>query len=73
MKLKLKKRIKLGKLSPGSLFLCHGTIALKSEYRTNGKPDAYILGSGEAFWGGCKTADELNNLEVIKIEVKGYD
>ena len=47
------KPIPLGKLEPGSLFRFNNTIALKTEYVTEKfATTAYIIGSGEMFWGG---------------------
>ena len=62
--------------APIGLFLHNGQLVLKTEYSTvhseNGRtvvsPDCYIVSSGEHFWGGTKTADERNNLEVTPIE-----
>ena len=60
--------VKLGNLKNGSLFIYKDTIALKSEYRTeNGACECHIVGSGEMFWGGTNTAEELNNLYVTPI------
>ena len=70
MKFKLKKFKKLKNILPGSLFLFNGTIGLKTEYRTKGKCDAYIVGSGEYFWGGTDNAIDRENLNVFEIELK---
>jgi hypothetical protein len=60
--------ITLEELPAGSLFSFNGTIALKSEYRTeNGAIEAFILGSGEMFWGGVTTAAEQTALLVTPI------
>lgn len=60
--------IKLDDLPAGELFQYKETIALKSEYRTeNGAVESYIVGSGEMFWGGTTTAQDLNNLLVIPL------
>ncbi len=60
--------VKLGNLEEGSLFIYEDTVALKSEYRSdNGACECFIVGSGEMFWGGAKTAEELNNLYVTPI------
>jgi hypothetical protein len=69
---KKSKRIRLINLPNGTMFTMKDcdTFALKSEYRTpKGACECYILNSGEMFWGGCKTADELNNLLVIPVEI----
>ena len=70
MKLKLGKSVKLTDLDSGSLFLFGDTIALKTEYRTNGQSDAYIVGSGEYFWGGAKSVQERENLIVFQLKLK---
>ena len=45
-------------------------IAVKSEYTVgNGLIEAFILGSGEQFWGGAKTAKEQNELMVQPLEI----
>lgn len=62
--------VKLKDLEKGSLFMYNGTMALKSEYRSNqGSIQAYIVGSGEFFWGGVDTIEELNNLEVTPVKI----
>jgi len=60
--------VKLADLEPGSLFEYNGTRALKSEYRTdNDAIEAFIIGSGEMFWGGTHNAKDQRNLMVRKI------
>lgn len=60
--------VKLGSLDAGSLFIYKDTIALKSEYKTDqGAWECHIVGSGEMFWGGVNTAEELNQLYVAPI------
>ena len=72
MKLKIKEKVRLGDLEPGSLFLSEDkkTLGLKSEYRVNGAVEAFIVGSGEMFWGGTSEAMAQNNLEVYRVEIK---
>lgn len=59
---------------PIGLFQHDGVLVLKTEYSTQHPntemvtPDCYILDSGEYFWGGAKTAEERNNLEVTPVE-----
>ena len=71
MKALIKKRkVKLGELQPGKLFMYNETLALKSEYMTdNGAIEAFIIGSGEMFWGGAKTPNEQAELEVREISI----
>jgi hypothetical protein len=41
---------------PIGLFRSHGELCLKTEYGSNeGRIDAYIVSSGEFFWGGTNT------------------
>lgn len=56
--------------APVGLFKYENCIALKTEYMVNGAVEAYIVESGERFWGGVNTPDELNNLEVTPISPK---
>lgn len=63
------KSMSLAKLPAGSLFLFGGSIALKTEYFTEGAIDAYIVESGERFWGGTSTAIELNALIVVPLKL----
>ena len=65
-----KRRVKLGNLPNGKLFSYNGDIALKSEYKTtSGACECFIVGSGEMFWGGTSTPEELNNLYVTPISL----
>lgn len=72
MKLKFnKQKTTLEKLPSGSLFIYNGTICLKSEYISDeGAIEAYIVGSGEMFWGGTTIAEKLNKLKVKKIKIR---
>jgi hypothetical protein len=74
MKLKVKKKtVKLCELEPGSLFMTpdKSCLALKSEYNTNqGAVEAFIVGSGEMFWGGTSDTRVQRNLDVLKVEIK---
>lgn len=60
--------------APIGLFLYDGQLVLKTEYSTvrsdaePATPDCYIVDSGEYFWGGAKTAEERNALEVTPVE-----
>jgi hypothetical protein len=57
--------IRLDELPAGKLFQYKESVALKSEYRTgSGACKCYLLRSGEMFWGGTATAEELNALMV---------
>ena len=49
-------------------------IAVKSGYTCgNGLIEAFILGSGEQFWGDAKTAKEQNELMVQPLNVEEVD
>ncbi|KZE06289.1 hypothetical protein B4117_2167 [Bacillus mycoides] len=64
-------KVRLIDLEPGSLFEFNGTFALKTEYRTDsGATEAYIVGSGEMFWGGTMNYREQNELMVRPIDSK---
>lgn len=63
------RRIRLENLKKGSLFRYNETMALKTEYYTDdGRPECYIVGSGEFFCGGIQSKDELLNLLVEPIK-----
>lgn len=55
---------------PPGLFLFGETLCFRSEYSTTVKvppyvqPDAYVVESGEYFWGGAKTSVERSALMV---------
>ena len=70
MKITLQKITTSGELPVGSLFLYNKTIALKSKYRTDGKSDAYIVGSGEYFWGGTNNREDREKLEISELKIK---
>lgn len=48
---------------PIGLFLKENTLCVKTEYGL----DAYIVSSGEYFWGGAKTKEERANVLVLPI------
>ena len=62
--------VTLEELPEGSLFSwsdAHGNqcIAMKSKYRMpNNLIEAYILGSGELFWGDAETVEEQSRIVV---------
>lgn len=63
--------------APVGLLMYDGCLAFKTEYSTviqaeSGEivtPDCYVVESGEYFWGGAKTAEDRNNLNVEPIEL----
>ena len=55
---------------PIGLFLCNGELCLKTEYGDNdGRIDAYIVSSGEFFWGEAKTKADQRKVLVTPVEV----
>ena len=65
----------LDELPCGTLFkFGDDCIAVKSEYRcNNGLIEAFILDSGEQFWGGAHTAEEQNALMVQPLAIEEVD
>lgn len=56
-------------MAPVGLFDFEGTLCIRTEYSTNGRPDAYIIKSGEYFWGGARDPQEACLLQVMPLEV----
>lgn len=60
--------------APIGIFRFDGELVLKTEYCSENKqsgkyiPDCYIVRTGEYFFGGAKTANELNNLDVEPVD-----
>jgi hypothetical protein len=53
---------------PPGLFRFGRTLCFKSEYGDNSGPiDAYVVSSGEFFWGGAKTGSEQAELLVTPV------
>ena len=65
------EKVTLDELLCGTLFAFgDDCIAVKSEYRcNNGLIEAFIIDSGEQFWGGAHTAKEQNALMVQPLEI----
>lgn len=69
-----KMLVRLGKCPPG-LFIFDGEhLGFKSEYHTESRSrpgvwqsDAYVVESGEYFWGGTSDPVERENLMVLPI------
>jgi hypothetical protein len=75
MKLIVKKlkTVRLENLEPGKLFMTTDMkcLALKTDYRNaKGAVEAYIVGSGDVFWGGTSDPRVLNNLDVLEVKIK---
>lgn len=62
----------LDELPFGTLFAFgDDCVAVKSEYQcNNGLIEAFIIGSGEQFWGGANTAKEQRELMVQPLEIE---
>jgi hypothetical protein len=64
---------------PEGLFLFNGTLCFKSEYHTQSQVtgysqcDAYVVSSGEYFWGGASTAEARDNLLVTPVPADHID
>ena len=59
---------------PVGLFLFEDTLCLMTEYSNEGcGREAYIVSSGETFWGGAKSKEERANLDVTPVTVKQDD
>jgi hypothetical protein len=72
MKLLLKKKTTLEDLPAGSLFLYGDTLGLKSEYYSDSNAiEAYIIGSGEMFWGGTKNVRDQKEIVVMEVQIEG--
>ena len=55
---------------PPGLFLLGNCLGFKSEYRNDkGSCEAYVVASGEFFWGGAKDAAEREALMVTPVEI----
>jgi len=66
---KQKRKVKLGKC-PIGLFLFEDCLCLKTEYWNNGKPECYIVSSGEYFVGGVLEEDKFLDLMVVPLNVE---
>lgn len=52
---------------PVGLFLCGETLALKTEYGNNeGRIDAYIVSSGEFFWGTAPQTIQSQRAQIVQ-------
>lgn len=56
-------------MAPVGLFDFEGILCVKTEYSQARRPDAYILESGEYFWGGTDDPHEAAMLMVMPLEV----
>lgn len=55
--------------APVGLFLSkEGELCMKTEYIADWGVEAYIVRSGETYWGGAKTTKERNNLDVTPVD-----
>ena len=51
---------------PSGLFICGATLCVKTEYGN----EAYIVESGEYFWGGAKTKEGIGDVLILPIPDK---
>lgn len=64
---------------PEGLFLFNGSLCFKSEYKTQNQSsgywqsDAYVVSSGEYFWGGASTAEARDKLLVTPVPADHID
>ena len=49
---------------PKGLFIHDETLCVKTEYGN----EAYIVWSGEYFWGGAKTKEDIGNILILPID-----
>lgn len=66
---KQKRKVKLGKC-PIGLFLFEDCLCLKTEYWNNGKPECYIISSGEYFVGSVLEEDKFLDLMVVPLNIE---
>lgn len=58
---------------PPGLFWFNGSLCFRTEYSTTitstpaPQPDAYVVASGEYFWGGAKSSEARSELMVQPI------
>lgn len=71
---KKKRKVRLGNC-PIGLFMFQNEVCIKTEYWSNGKPECFIVSSGEFFCGGVTDNDEYFDLFVIPliIDLKYFD
>ena len=63
---KKKRKVRLGNC-PIGLFMFQDEVCLKTEYWSNGKPECFIVSSGEFFCGNVTDNDEYFDLFVIPL------
>lgn len=51
---------------PVGLFICNDVLCVKTEYGN----EAYIISSGEYFWGGAKTKQQIGDVLVLPVPNK---
>lgn len=65
----VRKRRKSLAECPIGLFMCGDELCLKTEYGSNeGRIDAYIVSTGEFFWGGASTIAEQRMVKVLPVD-----
>lgn len=64
-------KVKLADLDKGSLFLFNDDLCFKSEYRVgSGAIEAFIVGTGEMFWGATSKPEEQVQLMVQPVKLR---
>tara|TARA_R110002012_G_scaffold318358_1_gene536540 strand:- start:1382 stop:1624 length:243 start_codon:yes stop_codon:yes gene_type:complete len=58
--------VSLSECPPG-LFLFEKCLGFKSEYDN----DAFVVSSGEYFWGGTKSSEDRDALRVVPVVIEG--
>ena len=56
----------LGQCPPG-LFLHGDDLGFKTEYSDTNGPEAYVVASGEYFWGGTDDKEVRRKLKVVPV------
>ena len=55
---------------PPGLFISGDCLGFKTEYRSaDGRTEAFVVASGETFWGGATDADARERLLVTPVEI----
>lgn len=67
IKVKQIERLVTLNLCPPGLFLFNGALCFRTEYRDHNGAEAYVVQSGEYFWGGTNRAEDRGELLVNPI------
>jgi hypothetical protein len=72
--IKIEEKVLLKNLPSGSMFTLDKieNWAIKTQYCNEaGGVEGYLHGTGEMFWGGTDSPDDLNNLSVYPVKMVG--